>query len=551
MRADNDGEGGILALMSFTLKGKGARATKIIVTLGILGAALFYGDSIITPAISVLSAVEGLRIAFPQITQLHAIIVSILILTCLFAAQSHGTSRIGVIFGPIMLLWFGVLGLLGLFQLSQNWAVLAALNPFFAFNFIFHHQLAGFLVFGSILLVLTGGEALYADMGHFARRPIMLAWYCVAWPGLMLNYFGQGAMLLAVPATKDNPFFHMVPSWGTLPLVILASLASIIASQAVISGAFSLTSAAIKLGFAPRFKIVHTNENERGQIYLPAINWLLWAMVILLVLAFQSSTAMASAYGFAVVTTMMIDDMLLLIVMITIWKWHKIAAISIFVVLFTTSFTFFAATSIKFMHGGWFPAVIGVIVFFILTTWKRGKFLIHKKERASRLLLETFFEKLLTKPLARVEGTAMYMQNNLSYVPTALLHNLKHNQVLHSRNVFLNIRTENVPYVDNEHKIQIKAINECAYMVTTSFGFKEEPAMPHIMRLCAKQNLKMKLNETSFYIDRKSIKSAKEPEIIGWRRKLFSIMLRNSVRPTDYFQIPANRVVELGTQIEI
>ena len=551
MRADNNGEGGILSLMALTLRGKDHKKFKWIIVLGMLGASLFYGDSVITPAISVLSAVEGLKVAIPSLHEHELIAIAAVILTALFAIQKTGTAKIGVLFSPIMLTWFSVLGIMGIWHMSENWAILQALNPYYAFDFVMNHSWAGFLVFGSILLVLTGGEALYADMGHFGRKPITIAWYCVVWPGLMLNYFGQGAMLLAHPETKANPFFMMAPEWATIPLVILAASASVIASQAVISGAFSLTSAAIKLGYCPRFKIVHTSEQEKGQIYLPFINWLLWILVMILIVTFKNSSALASAYGFAVVTTMVIDDILLLVVMLTVWRWNRALAMTIFAVLFITSMTFFSATAVKFLDGGWFPATIGLAIFTILMTWKRGKELVYSRAEGTNLPLVPFMESLLAHPPVRVEGTAMFMHSDLDNVPNSLLHNLKHNRVLHERVVFLSIHTEDVPYVEDHEKIKIQTIGESAFVVNGYFGFKDEPIMADIMKLCKKQGLAMEMMDTSFFLNRETVIPSKLKGMAMWREKMFAIMMRNSMRATDYFQIPPNRVVEMGTQVEI
>ena len=551
MRADNNGEGGILSLMSLTLRGKDHNQYKWIIVLGMLGASLFYGDSVITPAISVLSAVEGLQVAIPSIDDHLILAISAVILTSLFVIQKRGTATIGVLFGPIMLLWFGVLGAMGVSHIIDNPTILHALNPYHALYFATHNEIHGFLVFGSVLLVLTGGEALYADMGHFGRKPIVYAWYFVVWPGLMLNYFGQGAMILADNATKENPFFMMAPAWGTLPLVVLSALASVIASQAVISGAFSLTSAAIKLGYCPRLKIVHTNEQEKGQIYLPFINWLLWALVMILIILFKSSSNLASAYGFAVVTTMTIDDILLLVVMFTVWKWNRALSLAIFAFLITVSLTFFSATAVKFLEGGWFPASIGLGIFTLLMTWKRGKELVHERTEGVNLPLVPFMESLLAHPPVRVEGTAMFMHSDLNNVPNSLLHNLKHNRILHERIVFLGVHTEDVPYIKDENKLNIQTIGDSAFVVNAHYGFKEEPTMEGIMALCAKKNLIMEMMDTSFFLNRETVIPSKLKGMALWREKMFALMMRNSVRATDYFKIPPNRVVEMGTQVEI
>jgi KUP system potassium uptake protein len=406
-------------------------------------------------------------------------------------------------------------------------------------------------VFGSVLLVLTGGEALYADMGHFGRKPIVYAWYGVVLPGLMLNYFGQGAMMLADASTASNPFFMMAPSWAVVPLVFLAGLATIIASQAVISGAFSLTSAAIKLGYCPRLRIVHTSEKEKGQIYLPFINWLLWGLVMLLIISFKTTSNLASAYGFAVVTTMVIDDILLLVVKLTVWKWNKTLSIAIFVILFVVSMTFFSATAVKFTHGGYFPAIIGLVIFTLLMTWKRGKELVRARTEGVNLPLVPFIESLLAYPPTRVEGTAMFMHSDLSNVPNSLLHNLKHNRILHERIVFLSVRIEDIPFVLETEKSKIQTIGDSAFVVNMHYGFKEEPSMAHIMALCAKQGLEMEMMDTSFFLNRETVIPSKLKGMALWRERMFALMMRNSVRATDYFKIPPNRVVEMGTQVEI
>ena len=551
MRADNNGEGGILSLMSLTLRGKNHDNYKWIIVLGMLGASLFYGDSVITPAISVLSAVEGLKVAFPSFNEDYIIGIAVVILTGLFMIQKRGTATIGVFFGPIMLLWFGVLGVMGVSHIVSNPHVLLALNPYHALHFALNNGAAGFLVFGSVLLVLTGGEALYADMGHFGRKPIVYAWYGVVLPGLMLNYFGQGAMMLADSSTASNLFFMMAPSWAVVPLVFLAGLATIIASQAVISGAFSLTSAAIKLGYCPRLRIVHTSEKEKGQIYLPFINWLLWGLVMLLIISFKTSSNLASAYGFAVVTTMVIDDILLLVVMLTVWKWNKTLSIAIFVILFVVSMTFFSATAVKFTHGGYFPAIIGLVIFTLLMTWRRGKELMRARTEGVNLPLVPFIESLLAYPPTRVEGTAMFMHSDLSNVPNSLLHILKHNRILHERIVFLSVRIEDIPFVLETEKSKIQTIGDSAFVVNMHYGFKEEPSMAHIMALCAKQGLEMEMMDTSFFLNRETVIPSKLKGMALWRERMFALMMRNSVRATDYFKIPPNRVVEMGTQVEI
>lgn len=551
MRADNKGEGGILALMALTLRGKeGNQNYRWVLVLGILGASMFYGDSVITPAISILSAVEGLEVVAPSLHE-YILPIALTIITGLFLIQRHGTGAIGVLFGPICALWFLSLGALGLYHIVQNPAILAALSPHHAIGFFMDYKLKALMVMGSVFLVVTGGEALYADMGHFGRKPIVLAWYALVFPALMLNYFGQGAFILADTVGAKNPFFMMVPSWGAFPMVILATLATIIASQAVISGAFSLTSAAMKLGYCPRLKIIHTNEKEKGQIYVPFVNWLLWALVVFAVLYFKTSSNLAAAYGIAVTTTMLIDDVLLLVVMLTVWRWSKPVAWLLFVLFVVVDGMFFGANIIKFTHGGWFPAVLGGAVFIVLMTWKRGKDLVHNRTEGVNLPLIPFMQSLLEHPPTRVEGTAMFMHADLSNVPNSLLHNLKHNRVLHERIVFLGIHTEDVPYIPDEAKIHIDEIADNVYVVNGHYGFKDEPIMSEIMGLCARQSLNMDMMDTSFFLNRETVIPSKLKGMAIWRERMFALMMRNSVRATDYFQIPPNRVVEMGTQVEI
>lgn len=551
MRADNKGEGGILALMALTLRGKeGNPKYRWVLIVGILGASLFYGDSVITPAISILSAVEGLEVVAPSSKE-WIIPISLVIITGLFMLQKHGTSLIGKFFGPICVLWFASLGVFGLIQIVQHPMILQALSPHYAVQFFIDNQLKALLVMGSVFLAVTGGEALYADMGHFGRKPIMLAWYGLVLPSLMLNYFGQGAFLLGHPEGAANPFYLMLPTWATAPMVVLATLATIIASQAVISGAFSLTSAAIQLGYCPRLRIVHTNAHERGQIYIPFINWLLFGLVVFAVLFFKTSTNLASAYGIAVTTTMLIDDILLLVVMLTIWKWSKPAAFGLFFALLALDLMFWGANVVKFVDGGWFPALLGLIIFTVLMTWKRGKELVYQRTEGINLPLEPFMQSLITHPPQRVEGTAIFMHANLSAVPNSLLHNLKHNRVLHERVVFLSIKTEDIPFVNEDEKLDIREIAQNIYVVHGFFGFKEEPSIEDMLSRCAKAGLKMEMMDTSFFLNRETVIPSNLPGMALWREKLFALMMRNSLRVTDHFKIPPNRVVEMGTQIEI
>ncbi len=551
MRADNNGEGGILALMALTLRGKeGNPNYRWVLIVGMLGASMFYGDSVITPAVSILSAVEGLNVVSPALER-YVLPISIGIIIGLFAMQKHGTSLIGKFFGPVCVLWFLSLAGFGIMQIVQHPGILQALSPHHAVSFFIANQGKAFLVMGSVFLAVTGGEALYADMGHFGRKPIILAWYGLVLPSLLINYFGQGAYLLGNPDGAANPFFMMLPSWATFPMVLMATAATIIASQAVISGAFSLTSAAIQLGYCPRLKIVHTNASERGQIYVPFVNWVLCGLVLFSVLFFKTSSNLASAYGIAVTTTMLIDDALLLVVMLTIWKWSKPAAFSLFGALVFLDASFWIANLAKFVDGGWFPALLGITVFTLLMTWKRGKDLVHQRTDGANLPLEPFIQSILAYPPQRVEGTAVFMNSNLSVVPNSLLHNLKHNRVLHERVVFMSLRTEDIPFVAEDEKLDIKEIGKDMYVVHGFYGFKEEPSLEDIMARCAQHGLKMEMMDTSFFLNRETVIPSNLPGMALWREKLFALMMRNSLRVTDHFKIPANRVVEMGTQIEI
>ena len=551
MRADNNGEGGILALMALTLRGKeGNPKYRWVLIVGMLGASLFYGDSVITPAVSILSAVEGLNVVSPAFDR-YVLPITLGIIIGLFAMQKHGTSLIGKFFGPICVVWFLCLAGFGITQIVQHPSILQAVSPHYAVHFFLANQGKAFLVMGSVFLAVTGGEALYADMGHFGRKPIILAWYGLVLPSLLINYFGQGAYLLGNPDGAANPFFMMLPQWATLPIVILATAATIIASQAVISGAFSLTSAAIQLGYCPRLKIVHTNASERGQIYVPFVNWLLCGLVLFAVLFFKTSSNLAAAYGIAVTTTMLIDDFLLLVVMLTIWKWSKPATFTVFALLLFLDASFWGANLAKFVDGGWFPALLGLMVFTMLMTWKRGKTLVHQRTEGVNLPLEPFIQSILAYPPQRVEGTAVFMNSDLTTVPNSLLHNLKHNRVLHERVVFMSLRTEDIPYVAENEKLDIKEIGKDVFVVHGFYGFKEEPSLEDIMGRCAKHGLKMEMMDTSFFLNRETVIPSNLPGMALWREKLFALMMRNSLRVTDHFKIPANRVVEMGTQIEI
>jgi KUP system potassium uptake protein len=554
MRADNNGEGGILALLALALRGIHGRPRMrwFVIMLGIFGAAMFYGDSMITPAISVLSAVEGLEVATPVFA--HWVIpATIVILTALFLIQRRGTASVGAFFGPVTLLWFASIGAVGIWRISGNPEVLAAANPSHAIFFLLTNPLLGFLVLGAVFLALTGGEALYADMGHFGKRPIRIAWFGLVMPALLLNYYGQGAFVLADPAGLKNPFYLMLPSWGVLPMVVLATAATVIASQAVISGAFSMTRQAIQLGYIPRLEILHTSSRAIGQIYVPFVNWTLFVSVILLVLGFRSSSSLANAYGIAVSATMVIECLLAMVVAQQLWKWSPLATWGILGSMLAVDLAFFASNATKFLSGGWFPLLIGAGCFTLLVTWKRGRTLLGRRLAEQGIPLEPFLESLALSPPQRVEGTAIFMTGTATTVPSALLHNLKHNKVLHERVVFLTVVTHDVPLVPPEDRVQLTRMGEGFWKLEAWYGFKEQPDVQDILDACrVRYGLAFEPMETSFFLSRETIVCAGErPGMATWRDHLFAWMNRNATRATDFFNIPINRVVELGTHVDI
>ncbi|MEO6918191.1 MAG: potassium transporter Kup [Collimonas sp.] len=553
MRADNNGEGGVLALMALSLRTAthGSKRAKTLMMLGVFGACMFYGDVVITPAISVLSAVEGLEIATPGLTR-YVVPLSLIILIALFLIQKHGTTVVGKLFGPVMFVWFIALGLLGVYNVIKAPEILVAINPYYAFAFMKTHALQAFVVLGSVVLVLTGAEALYADMGHFGIRPIRFAWLFTVMPCLMLNYFGQGANLLVNPAAIQNPFYLMVPDALLLPMVILATAATVIASQAVISGAFSLTSQAILLGFVPRMRILHTSEDERGQIYVPVINWMLLLLVVGVVLAFKKSDNLAAAYGVAVTTTMLITTVLAAVVMRTVWKWNPFLVALVIGAFFIVDFAFFAANLLKIVDGGWFPLLLGGIAFFLLMTWYSGRMLLRERSKDEGIPLEPFIEGLLAHPPHRVDGTAVFMTGNKTTVPVALLHNLKHNRILHKRVFFLKISIWDVPFVEDSKRLTLKELGSDVYVLRAAFGFKEAPDVQTVMALTTAQfGLEFDVMDTSFFLARDTVIPSKIPGMQLWREKLFAWMYQNAAKPSDFFHIPINRVVELGTKVEI
>jgi KUP system potassium uptake protein len=556
MRADNKGEGGSLALLALISRSGSTRArwTKGLVLLGVFATALFYGDSMITPAISVLTAVEGLAVVNPGFGP-FVLPIAIGILVGLFAIQSRGVGKVGLLFGPIMVVYFIVLAVLGLTNIVAAPEVFAALNPWHAVRFFADDQLRAFLAMGSVVLAVTGAEALYADMGHFGRNPIRLSWLVFVLPALMLNYLGQGAMILAATPEQaeliiQNPFFLLAPEGVRLPLVILATMATVIASQAVISGAFSVTQQAIQLGFMPRLRIEHTNESSAGQIYIPAINWALMIMVTLLVLFFGSSTDLAAAYGIAVTGAMLIDTCLIGVVLFTLWNWNKIAAGLLLTAFFLVDGAYFAANLTKVPDGGWFPLLMGFIIFTLLTTWARGRSLMIERMREAAIPVPVFVRSAVNSA-TRVPGTAVFMTSSPGGVPHALLHNLKHNKVLHERVVLLTVKIEDVPYVAPHKRIHFEDLEQGFYRLVLHYGFMEEPDVPAALAQVDDCGAKFRMMDTSFFLARQTLIASSRPGMAIWREKLFAWMLRNAESAMEFFRLPTNRVVELGSQVEI
>jgi KUP system potassium uptake protein len=552
MRADNRGEGGILALTALVSRGLGNRGRRRwwLVGFGIFGAAMFYGDGMITPAISVLGAVEGLEIIAPH---LHPFIVpvTLVIVVALFAIQKRGTASVGRLFGPIMCAWFVVLAVLGAMQLWQHPAVLLAIDPRHAFAFISHNPRLAFLSLGAVVLAVTGTEALYADMGHFGATPIRRAWLWFVMPALVLNYFGQGALLLLDPSAIKNPFYLLAPQWALIPLVVLATCAAVIASQAVISGAFSLTRAAIQMGYCPRLKLLHTSDRQIGQIYVPFINWTLLVAVVLLVVGFRSSDDLGGAYGIAVTLAMLIDSVLILVVMRRIWGWSRPVAIAIVVPLLFIDLSFLASNSLKIPAGGWFPLLIGGIVFTLLTTWKRGRALLMERLSEDSMPLGLFIDSIEASPPTRVSGTAVFLTSTADRVPHALLHNLKHNKVLHERVIFLTIHTQDFPRVPPRERVRLSELGCEFARMDAYYGFAEDPDVPELLETIGQDGFEFDMMETSFFVSRETLIASVAPGMALWRERLFVSMSKLAVKATDFFHIPTNRVVELGTQVEL
>ena len=549
LRADNNGEGGTLALMALASRAL-MRRGGLVFFLGIISGALFYGDAIITPALSVLSAIEGMKIVTPTFDA-YVVPLTVLVLVSLFAVQSRGTASVAAFFGPIMLLWFVAIAGGGIWHVGQNLRVLLAFNPWYGVNFLLHHGVVGFYTLGAVFLVVTGAEALYADLGHFGRGPIRAAWLVVVLPALLFNYLGQGALVLADPKSVENPFFLLFPDWALLPMVLLATVATVIASQAVITGAYSLTQQAIQLGLLPRFEIRHTSEALFGQIYMPRVNTLLLVGVLLLVALFRSSSALASAYGIAVTGTMVVTAIMAIIVVWRVWQWPLIGALALMLPFVFIDFTFLTANLLKIFEGGWVPLALGTIVMTVMYTWRRGSRLLFEKTRRSETPLKSLVKSLEKKPPARVSGTAVFLTSDPVSAPTALLHSLKHYKVLHEKNVILTIETADTPRIDPAERVRIEPVGKTFSRVVLRFGFMETPNVPKALGIARKLGWQFDIMSTSFFLSRRSLKPAADSGMPRWQDRLFIGLTRVANDATDYYQIPTGRVVEVGTQVTI
>jgi KUP system potassium uptake protein len=549
LRADNNGEGGTLALMALAqravTKGGGA-----IVLLGIISGALFYGDAVLTPALSVLSAIEGIKLV--TVTFEHYVVpLTLVILVALFAVQSHGTARVAAFFGPIMCVWFAVIAIAAVPQIMLHPEVLSAFNPLHAVSFMLHHGMIGFITLGAVFLAVTGAEALYADLGHFGKRPIQTAWLFIVLPSLAINYLGQGALLIADPKAIENPFFLMFPDWALIPMVALATAATVIASQAVITGAYSLTRQAIQLGLMPRFEIRHTSEAHSGQIYIPRINMLLFVAVMLLVVLFRSSSALAAAYGISVTGTMVVTAMMGFVVIWRVWKWSPLAAAALIAPFLFLDITFLAANLLKVFEGGWVPLALGGIVMLLMYTWRRGSKLLFEKSRKLEFPLADLVAMLEKRPPQRVPGTAVFLTSDPECAPTALMHSLKHYKVLHEKNVILTIETAPTPRIDDSERVRMEQLSETFSRVTLKFGFMESPNVPKTLAIARKLGWQFDIMSTSFFLSRRALKPAAHSGMPRWQDLLFIRLSQSANDATDYFQIPTGRVVEVGTQVTI
>ena len=552
LRADNHGEGGLvamLALASQAVKDK-PQLRKVLLMVGIFGTCLFYGDGVITPAISVLGAMEGLEVISPAFKQ-YVVPLTLVILFCLFLVQKKGTAGIGKFFGPITLVWFAVLSLLGVIHIATNPDILWAISPHYAIGFIWHNPGTTFIILGAVVLCVTGAEALYADLGHFGKKPIRLAWFSVVMPALVLNYFGQGALLLKNPEAVKNPFYLMAPDWALIPLLVLATLAAVIASQALITGAFSVTKQVIQLGYLPRLNILHTSVREAGQIYIPFVNWGLFAAIVLAVVMFKTSGNLAAAYGIAVTTDMLITTILTFFVIRYGWKyplWLCLVATGLF---FIVDFSFFASNLLKLFAGGWFPLAIGGVIFTLMLTWKQGRRMLSLKQKADAIDLKDFLESVFVNPPTRVEGSAVFLTSEKGIVPNALLHNLKHNKVLHEKNLFVTVRNHEVPWIGMSKRLEVESLGHHCWQVVLNYGFKNDPDVPAALKQMKGRGCEIEPMTTSYFLSRDTVVPTLGEGMAPWREKLFAQMHHNASGAADFLNLPTNSVVELGSKIEI
>jgi KUP system potassium uptake protein len=552
LRADNRGEGGILALTALAtpIRPLAPSARRWLVLLGVFGAALLYGDGIITPAISVLSAVEGIKIATP-VLETYVVPITVAILVVLFLIQSRGTGLIGRLFGPVMVVWFSVLALLGIANIVQSPGILAAINPLYGYAFFAANGWQGFLILGTVFLVVTGGEALYADMGHFGRRPIRLAWFSFVLPALMLNYFGQGSLLLRNPEAAEQSFYLMAPEWALYPLVVLATMATIIASQALISGAFSITMQAENLGFLPRLKIIHTSAREYGQIYIPLVNWLLMASCILVVISFQTSSNLAAAYGIAVTSTMAITTMIFAVVVRERWRWSRPLTYAVIGFFLIVDLAFLGANLIKIPQGGWFPLVVAIVLFTIMTTWKRGSRIVFSREQDKELSLNSFLARCADMPPVRAPGAAIFLSANKDGAPAALLANLEYNHALHETILLVTVQSDDVPHVSDAKRVAVQSLGQGFYQVTVRFGFMEEPDVPKALTRLTIPGHDLDLSLVPYFVNRTRVIPTDLPGMEPWREQLYTLMRHNAASAVDFFNLPPTRVFEIGTKVEM
>ena len=552
LRADNNGEGGLIAMLALASVAVKDRPTlrRRLLLLGIFGTAIFFGDGVITPAISVLSAVEGLEVAAPALHQ-YVIPVTLVVLTALFVVQRQGTASVGKLFGPVMVLWFGVLAVLGLQHIAENPAILWGLSPHYALVFLVGNPAVAFIALGSVVLCVTGAEALYADMGHFGKQPIRLAWFSLAMPALVLNYFGQGAMLLEHPGKVHNPFFEMAPTWALYPLIGLATCATVIASQALITAAFSVTKQAMQLGYLPRLRILHTSVREAGQIYVPFINWSLYVCIVIAVLVFGSTTKLAAAYGIAVTIDMLITTTMTFFVIRYGWNYPWSLCFAATGFFFVVDFVYFSANVVKVFEGGWFPVAIGAIMFLLMMTWKQGRKLMTARLREDAIDLKSFLEAVFVSPPTRVQGTAVFLVSEQGITPNALLHNLKHNKVLHETNLFVTVKHHEVPWIGFDKRCELQSLGHDCWQVTLNFGFKNEPDVPEALALLRNRGCLIDEMDTSYFLSRDIVVPTIGSGMADWREKLFAGMHRNAAAAADFLSLPTNRVVELGSKLEI